>query len=38
MNNKRKNKVVDTFMEEEMKKCKIFRKFESMTKKQKRST
>src|SRR6218665_618820 len=33
MNNKRKSKVVDTFMEEEMEKCKIFRKFESMTKK-----
>ena len=31
MNNKRKSKVVETFMEEE--KCKIFGKFESMTKK-----
>src|SRR6218665_2945611 len=30
MNNKRKSKVVDTFMEEEMEKCKIFGKFESM--------
>ena len=33
MNNKRKSKVVDTFMEEKMEKCKIFGKFESMTKK-----
>jgi len=32
MNNKRKSKVVDTFTEEEMEKCKIFGKFESMTK------
>ena len=33
MNNKRKSKAVDTFMEEEMEECKIFGKFESMTKK-----
>ena len=33
MNIKRKSKVVDAFMEEEMEKCKIFEKFESMTKK-----
>ena len=33
MNNKRKSQVVDTFMEEEMEKCKIFEKFESTTKK-----
>ena len=36
MNNKRKSKVGDTFMKEEVEeveKCKIFRKFESMTKK-----
>ena len=33
MNNKRKSKVVDTSMEEEMEKSKIFGKFESMTKK-----
>jgi len=26
MNNKRKSKVVDTFVEEEVEKCKIFRK------------
>ena len=33
MNNKRQSKVADTFMEEEMEQCKIFGKFESMTKK-----
>ena len=35
MNNKIKSKVVDTFMVEEMEECKIFGKFESMTKKRK---
>jgi len=32
MNNKIKCKVVDTFVEEEVEKCKIFRKFQSMAK------
>jgi len=33
MNNKRKSKLLETFMEEEGEKSKIFRKFELMTKK-----
>ena len=32
MNNKRKSKVVDIFMVDEMEKCKIFEKYESMKK------